>query len=153
MRLFVIGFAVPWLVLLAMTEVWAWPFASAHTMNGTMLAVKLFGVPVGAAWLVYELLQAIRPSRIFNPRAGRPVRAGILGFMAGVLSVAATIGAFAFDAPGQHDVFVVGASGAGAAALVLLMLRRVRRDRCVRCNYDTQGLALPRCPECGTFVE
>lgn len=152
MRLFVIGFAVPWLVVLALTGVWAWPFAITHAMNGTMLAVKLFGVPVGAAWLVYELLQAVRPSRIFSPRAGRPVRAASLGVISGALSVAATIGAFAFDAPGQHDVIVVGACASGAAALVLLMLSRVRRDRCVRCNYDTRGLALPRCPECGTFV-
>lgn len=151
MRPFVLGFAVPWLVLLGMTSVWAWPFASGHAINGAVIAVKLFGIPVGAAWLMYELIELARPARAFDRRARRPIRAAIVGLIAGVFSVGATVIAFALDAPGQLDLVVVGGAAAVSTVLVLLPLRRVRADRCIRCDYDTRGLTIPRCSECGTF--
>lgn len=151
MRPFVIGFALPWLVLLGLTSVWAWPFASAHAMNGAMIAVKLFGMPVGAAWLVYELLQVVRPARVLSPKVRRPFRAAGCGLIAGLLSVGSTVVAFALDAPARLDLLIVALASSGSTAAVLLLLRRVRAYRCIRCDYDTRGLAAPRCPECGTF--
>lgn len=152
-RLFVLGFAIPWVVLTTLTSLWAWPFASAHAMNGTMIVVKLFGVPVGAAWLAYELVQAVRPSRAFDPRRRRYVSRIVRGVAVGLLAVGAVIVAFAANAPGERDVLIVGLASAGSVLLSLLCMRRVRKDRCVICDYSTLGLSGPRCPECGTFFD
>ncbi|HPF38310.1 MAG TPA: hypothetical protein P5081_09755 [Phycisphaerae bacterium] len=56
---------------------------------------------------------------------------------------------------GAFFVFLIRRSHAKRRELLEWRDRKAREGqsdkRCIRCGYDLQGLAVPRCPECGTL--
>jgi hypothetical protein len=140
-------------------SLWLEPaFRWIERADAAVLLARSVLAPALAAWIVAELINAVRPRRLFDRRVATMVARGVAGLCAGVIGAAATALVLAVAEGYVHEIVVLSSTGAMAAASVLLPLRRVRPGECIHCRYDLRNQPPPGqpgwgiCPECGAPV-
>jgi hypothetical protein len=151
MKRFLAAFSIAWIVLFAWGFADAWPFMIYDRHNWLVYAAQILGIPLGAAWIVTELIQGLTPRRLLDPRARMAIRQIGAGLFAGAASIGVALLGYATVGWDWDDVWVLGPSAGVSSAALLLIGRRVRPGRCMHCGYSTDGLLSARCPECGEF--
>lgn len=151
MTRYLLGFSLALLGLFVCCVTDQWAFMTHEAQNWGIFAAKIAGVPIGAAWIIAELVEWIRPRKMFDRRSERPWRLLGTGFVAGLLSIGGALLIYATIGWRWNDAVVFGSSSACVSVVLLLPRRIVRAGRCVSCGYELKGLVEPRCPECGTF--
>lgn len=156
---FIVGCGAVWAGLFAWAAFDRVEGAAAIEVGLTLIAAKMLGVPLVAAWFTAELLDRWRPRRVFDARVRRPLAPLIAGFGAGVLGALLTAGLFALAEsalvdvsavePGDLDIAAMSGAAIFATGTVALGLGRLRVGDCVHCGYDLAGCVGGRCPECG----
>jgi hypothetical protein len=138
-------------------SLWVWavyadsdPFGFGRVGAGRLAAI-LVGVPCVTAWGAAELLERIRPRRVFDARVRRSWTRILAGFGAGLLSVVLVTPMIVWLDDKAPDGMLLAAASALGTACVLFLLRRKRRGECVHCGYDLSAAPEPRCSECGAM--
>ena len=123
-----------------------------------LLVARTILAPALAAWIAVELVNIVRPLRLFDRRISHLVRRAAAGVAAGVLGALGATAAFVYTEGLVHEVVTLASAGAAGSVLVLALMRRIRRGECIYCRYDQRDQPAPGrsgwgiCPECGAAV-
>jgi hypothetical protein len=120
-----------------------------------VLIARTVLAPGLAAWCAAELINMLRPLRLFDRRIRKKRYQIMAGLGAGILGAASASILLAIAVGRVHELVVLGGCGLLISAIVLLPMRRVRAGHCIHCSYDLRAQPGPGspgsgiCPECG----